>query len=83
MIPIRVSSPSETLKPAKSITASLGIGMQADSNAISRKTAGSPVELMKSVAALTIGLSTTSVKEARISTREVGPASGGSLSVRP
>ena len=44
-----VRSPSATLKPAKSMIASLGTGMQADSSAIRMKTAGSPVELMKSV----------------------------------
>ena len=44
--------------------ASLGIGMQADSTAISRKTAGSPTELMNSVATLMIGLRTKSVAEA-------------------
>ena len=37
--PNRVSSPSETLKPANSMIASLGTGMQADSSVISTKTA--------------------------------------------
>ena len=65
MMPTRVSSPFETAKPAKSMIASLGIGMQADSSAISRKTAARPVEPMNSVAALTIGLRMKSVAEAR------------------
>ena len=64
-IPTRVSSPLETVKPANSMIASLGIGMQADSRAISRKTAASPVEPMNSVAALTIGLTTLSVMRRR------------------
>ena len=63
-MPTRVSSPFETAKPAKSMIASLGIGMQADSSAINRKTAGRPTELMNSVATLTIGLRTKSVTEA-------------------
>ena len=63
-IPASVSSPFETAKPANSMIASLGIGMQADSSAISRKTAGRPTELMNSVATLTIGLRTKSVTEA-------------------
>ena len=41
--PSSVWSPLETLKPANSITASLGIGMQALPAAISRKTPASPV----------------------------------------
>ena len=41
-IPNRVSSPLETAKPAKSMIASLGTGMQADSRVISRKTADDP-----------------------------------------
>ena len=60
-IPIRVSSPLETLKPANSMIASLGIGMQADSRVISRKTAASPAEPMNSVATSTIGSTTLSV----------------------
>jgi hypothetical protein len=55
----------ETLNPAKSMIASLGIGIQADSRTISPNTAGSPVEPMNSVAALITGLRTTSVAEAR------------------
>ena len=45
--------------------ASLGTGRQADSSAISTKTAGRPVALMKSVAALTIGSRKKSVTLAR------------------
>ncbi len=45
--------------------ASLGTGRQADSSAISTKTAGSPVLLMKSVPALTIGSRKKSVTLAR------------------
>ena len=55
----------ETLKPANSMIASLGTGMQADSSVISRKTAARPVEPMKSVATLTIGSTTLSVMLAR------------------
>ncbi len=40
--------------------------MQADSSVIRMNTAGSPVELMKSVATLTIGLTTLSVMLARV-----------------
>ena len=42
VIPSRVWSPLWTLKPANSITASLGIGMQALPAAISRKIPASP-----------------------------------------
>src|SRR3954452_13257464 len=45
--------------------ASLGTGMQADSRTISRKTAASPAEPMKSVATSIIGSTTLSVTEAR------------------
>ena len=62
-IPASVSSPFETAKPANSMIASLGIGTQADSSAISTKTAGNPAELMNSVATLTIGFRTTSVMD--------------------
>src|SRR3954468_3004712 len=55
MIPIIVMSPVETLKPAKSMIASLGTGMQALSRTIRRKTPATPTLSMKSVAALTIG----------------------------
>ena len=55
-------SPSETLKPANSMIASLGTGMQADSSAISRKTAATPAEPMNSVATSTIGSTTLSVR---------------------
>ena len=48
-------SPVETLKPANSIVASLGTGMQALSSSIRMKTPITPTESMKSVAALTIG----------------------------
>src|SRR3954463_11728289 len=47
--------PSETLKPAKSMIASLGIGMQALSAVISTNTPGSPRASMTLVAASTIG----------------------------
>ena len=63
--PNRVRSPAATLEPAKSMIASLGTGRQADSSAISTKTAGSPVALMKSVPALTIGSRKKSVTLAR------------------
>ena len=43
VMPSSVWSPLCTLKPAKSITASLGIGMQALPAAISRKIPTSPV----------------------------------------
>ena len=55
-IPNRVRSPFETLKPANSMIASLGIGMQALSSVISTKTPARPAQSMKSVAALTIGV---------------------------
>ena len=54
-------SPSETLKPANSIVASLGTGMQADSSVISTKTPSSPRASTTSTATSTIG----SVMEAR------------------
>ena len=63
--PNRVSSPLETLKPAKSMIASLGIGMQADSRVISTKTATTPAEPMNSVATLTIGSTILSLTLAR------------------
>ena len=63
-IPNRVRSPSETLKPANSMIASLGTGMQAHSSSISTKTPSSPTASMKSVAALTIGSRIASVIEA-------------------
>ena len=47
-------SPVETLKPANSIVASLGTGMQALSSSMSMKTPTTPTESMKSVATLTI-----------------------------
>ena len=47
--------PSETVKPAKSITASLGIGMQAEPAPISRKTPHSPVSLITLTQNSTIG----------------------------
>ena len=53
--PISVWSPLETLKPANSITASLGIGMQALPAAISRKTPASPVSLITLTQKSTIG----------------------------
>ena len=63
--PNRVRSPLETLKPANSMIASLGIGMQADSRVISTKTATTPAEPMNSVARSTIGSTTLSVTLAR------------------
>src|SRR6266487_1713740 len=54
-IPIRVRLPCETLNPANNIVASLGIGMQALSRTMRTKTPASPVELIRSVAALTSG----------------------------
>jgi hypothetical protein len=51
----------ETLKPANSMIASLGTGMQADSSVISRNTATTPAEPMNSVATSTIGSTTLSV----------------------
>ena len=51
----REYSPFETLKPANSIVASLGIGMQALSSTMSRKTPGSPIASTTSTAKLTIG----------------------------
>ena len=48
-------SPSATLKPANSIVASEGIGRQALSPTISRKTPSSPISRTTSTAKLTIG----------------------------
>ena len=48
-------SPSATLKPANSIVASEGIGRQALSPTISRKTPISPISPTTSTAKLTIG----------------------------
>ncbi len=47
--------PSETLKPANSIVASLGIGMQALSSSMSTKMPARPMASITSVAALTSG----------------------------
>jgi hypothetical protein len=58
--------PSETLKPANSMIASLGTGMQALSSAIRKKTPGTPKASMTSVATSTIGSTMKSVM--------VGPA---------
>jgi hypothetical protein len=54
--------------------------MQADSSAISRKTAPSPAEPMKSVATLTIGSTTLSVMLAR---RNRGIREAGIVGVKP
>ena len=70
MMPNIVRSPSETLKPAKSMIASEGMGMQADSSSIRMKTPIRPTASMKSVAASTIGSTMKSVTEARVVTRE-------------
>ena len=43
--PNSVSSPSETLKPANSMIASLGIGMQALSSVISTNTPAGPASI--------------------------------------
>ena len=56
----RQYSPFETLKPANSIVASLGTGMQALSSTISTNTPARPMASTTSTAALTIG----SVREA-------------------
>ncbi len=74
-IPTSVSSPLETLKPAKSMIASLGIGMQADSRVISRKTATTPAEPMNSVATSTIGSTTLSERLASKSRASIGATS--------
>src|SRR4051812_9526259 len=55
MIPNRVRLPSETLKPANSIVASLGMGMQALSRTMSRNTPARPVASITLVAAFTSG----------------------------
>ena len=52
---MRLYSPSLTLKPAKSIVASLGIGMHALSKNMSTKTPARPRSATTSVANLTIG----------------------------
>src|SRR5690242_4104529 len=54
-IPKRVIFPSETLNPAKSMIASLGIGMQALSSVIRMKTPAYPIASMTLVAAVTSG----------------------------
>ena len=48
-------SPSETLKPANSIVASLGTGMQADSSVISTNTPSRPSLSTTSTAKFTMG----------------------------
>ena len=60
-------SPSATLKPANSIVASEGIGRQALSPTISRKTPSSPISRTTSTAKLTIG----SVIDAKTTPRRV------------
>jgi hypothetical protein len=57
----RLYSPRDTLKPANSMVASLGTGMQALSRSISTKTPVSPIASTTSTATSTIG----SVIEAR------------------
>ncbi len=61
----RLYSPFETLKPANSIVASLGTGMQALSATISRKTPGSPKASTTSTAALTMGSVTDAISGIR------------------
>ena len=51
----RLKSPLDTLKPANSIVASLGTGMQALSATMSKKTPGSPSASTTSTATLTMG----------------------------
>ena len=51
----RLYSPRETLKPANSMVASLGIGMHALSRSISTNTPGSPIASTTSTATSTIG----------------------------
>src|SRR4051795_5253200 len=53
--PNRVMFPSDTLKPANSMIASLGIGMQALSSVISTNTPARPIASMTLVAAVTSG----------------------------
>ena len=65
-MPTRVRFPCETLKPANSMIASLGIGMHALSSTIRMKTPHRPVELIRSVAALTIGWRTSAGMSSRI-----------------
>ena len=51
----RLYSPRDTLKPANSMVASLGTGMQALSRTISTNTPGSPIASTTSTATSTIG----------------------------
>ena len=51
----RLYSPFETLKPANSMVASLGTGMQALSRSISTNTPGSPMASTTSTATSTMG----------------------------
>ena len=60
----RLYSPLETLKPANSIVASLGTGMQALSSSMRMNTPGRPMASTTSTATLTMG----SVIEARTNT---------------
>ena len=55
VIPSRVWSPLETLKPANSITASLGIGMQARARRHQQEDPASPVLSMTLTQKSTIG----------------------------
>ncbi len=64
----REYSPSDTLKPANSMVASLGTGIQADSSTISTKMPSSPSSATTSVATSTMG----SVMEATSIESEVG-----------
>src|SRR5436190_8345337 len=60
-IPARVRWPCETLNPANSMMASLGIGMHALSATISANTPGRPVVLITWVASLTSGSRTSAI----------------------
>ena len=55
MAAARLYSPFETLNPANSIVASLGMGMQALSSSMRTKTPGSPSAFTVSTANWTIG----------------------------
>ena len=69
VIPISVWSPLETLKPPNSITASLGIGMQALPAAISRKIPARPVLSITLTQKSTIGPVMSAIEESACAKR--------------
>ena len=75
-MPKRVMFPSDTLKPANSMIASLGIGMQALSSVMRTNTPASPIASMTLVAALTSGSKMSAGTAGQHYTRFGAPSKG-------